>query len=160
MSGIGQSGWPDAMNRKNDKHAGVNPDTGFYRVDEDLECDSIQKSYISKGKGVYCEEPEGTFKWSGTFPLLRPSGQKSYDPVFPDQQGGIWEVSGTVFFEDGGDFTIRRYASAPLTSAPTWPSSNSDIRLHLPIAFHCMLCLCRPRANQTETRLPGPPKWR
>ena len=101
---------------------GINPDGGVYRVDEDPPegwdganpepCDQICSFHVGRGQGANFLDPddEGKFTWSGGFTVFRPAGQTSYDPTFPDQEGGIWEVTGgTVFFEDGDDFTVRKY---------------------------------------------------
>lgn len=115
IAGFGVSGLPEgaaAAMEKQGLSVGINPPAGFYRVEDDTAdnpCESIVSSYVGKGKGANFEAPEDSFRWSGSFVLARPSGQTSYVDKFPDQQGGLWEVSGSVFFEDGGDFTLVKY---------------------------------------------------
>jgi hypothetical protein len=113
VAGFGVSGLPagatEAMGR-NEIFGGTTPNAGFYKVGDDFSCNSVESSYIFKGKGSRFEIPgDGKYQWNGNIVIFRPAGQTSYAPQFPDQEGGIWQVSGRVSFE-GNDFTLVSYS--------------------------------------------------
>ncbi|KAG7340377.1 hypothetical protein IV203_023920 [Nitzschia inconspicua] len=109
ISGFGVQGLPDKV-KGNGKNVGVTPATGYHKVTEPGNCDTVLCSYPYKGAGQYLEEPKATgFDWNGNFVILRPPGQTSFAPqLFADGEGGIKVVNGKVSFADE-DFTLKDY---------------------------------------------------
>ncbi|KAG7358572.1 hypothetical protein IV203_015161 [Nitzschia inconspicua] len=109
ISGYDIEGLPDQV-KDNGKNVGVTPTTGYHRVTEPANCDSVVSSYLYKGTGQYWEETKATgFDWNGNFVIWRPPGQTSFAPqLFADGEGGIKVVSGKVSFADE-DFTLKDY---------------------------------------------------
>jgi hypothetical protein len=113
ITGFGVDGLPPpaaAAHLKQNLRNGLSPDLGVFRVSEDdMTCNSIVKSYISKGKGGRIVVTKSGETWNGNLLIFRPANQTSYVDAFPDQVGGLWEISGRIVFE-GNDFTIRSYS--------------------------------------------------
>ena len=119
IAGFDVSGLPDVANPSQmnpGANVGKNPPTGIHRVVEGAEnpCENIVKSYISQGTGANLSpSQDGEFSWKGSFIIARPAGQTSLIPdVFPDQEGGLWDVNGRVTYK-GNDFTLLSYAGSP-----------------------------------------------
>jgi hypothetical protein len=123
VAGFGVSGLPagatEAMGR-NEIYGGTTANTGFYKVGDDFSCDSVESSYIVKGTGSRLEisqlsgddnDDNRILKMTGNFVIVRPAGLTSYATEFPDQQGGIWQASGSVTFD--GNTLVRYRGTAP-----------------------------------------------
>ena len=113
-----------------DSH-GRNPNSGYYQVNNCTEAeegdksfcseDNIVSSYVLRGKGANLEEAtDGGFKWVGNFVVARPPGQASYDPLFPDQEGGLWEAAGSLEFEFTNFTILVTKGRSLLTYVPNW----------------------------------------
>jgi hypothetical protein len=88
---------------------GVSRDSDVLRLATNDNCSSIVSRYFDRGTGATFEFPsDGIFVWRGNFLLIRPGGQKSFDPRIPDGMPSLFLLNGRITFNTT-DFIVIRY---------------------------------------------------